>query len=284
MPCVLADAVPLLRCPHCRGVVDLETRVLRCRSGHAFDVARQGYVNLLTGGRRPPGDSAAMVERRDRVLAAGRLAPLTDALRSAAADLPPGCVVDVGAGTGHHLAAVLDASSRSGTDRIGIALDTSVPALRRAARCHPRVAALGADAWGRWPLADGVAACVLAVFAPRDAAEIARVLAPGGVLLLTSPQPDHLSGLVAPLGLLAPGRPAPEPSAGASDVGLVAEDRVDVRWTMHLDRAEAADVALMGPSAFHRSPTDVAAALAGLSEPLGVTGAVTVTRWRRRSG
>ena len=57
--------------------------------------------------------------------------------------------MDVGAGTGHHLAAVLDALP----DARGIAIDASPAALRRAARAHERAAAVGADAWKPLPLA-----------------------------------------------------------------------------------------------------------------------------------
>ena len=46
---MLADVLEHLRCPHCRQPLRLDGRTVRCRSGHAFDVARQGYVSLLTG-------------------------------------------------------------------------------------------------------------------------------------------------------------------------------------------------------------------------------------------
>jgi 23S rRNA (guanine745-N1)-methyltransferase len=61
----------------------------------------------------------------------------------------PGLVVDVGAGTGHHLAAVLDAL----TAHHGVALDVAKAAARRAARAHPRAAAVVCDVWRgcRWP-------------------------------------------------------------------------------------------------------------------------------------
>ena len=41
-------------------------------------------------------------------------------------------------------------------DAVGLALDVSKPALRRAARAHPRAAAALADTWQRLPLADAV--------------------------------------------------------------------------------------------------------------------------------
>ncbi|NUP02609.1 MAG: 23S rRNA methyltransferase, partial [Nonomuraea sp.] len=59
---MLADIVDDLICPVCRADVELAGGTLRCAQGHAFDVAKQGYVSLLVGSR-PPGtaDSPAMV-------------------------------------------------------------------------------------------------------------------------------------------------------------------------------------------------------------------------------
>src|SRR6185503_17875502 len=138
----------------------------------------------LLGGERAraaPGDTPEMVAARERFLGSGHFQPLATAL----GDLlehgfaGQGSIVDLGAGTGWYLAALLDRFP----DATGIALDVSKPALRRAARAHPRAAAVGCDAWGPLPLRDHVAGAVLNVFAPRNAAEIARVLAPDGAAL-----------------------------------------------------------------------------------------------------
>jgi 23S rRNA (guanine745-N1)-methyltransferase len=83
-----------------------------------------------------------------------------------------------------------------------VAVDISVPAARRAARAHQRAGSVVADAWAALPLADGCAEVVLVVFAPRGAGEIARVLRPGGRLVVLTPTPAHLGELVGPLGLL----------------------------------------------------------------------------------
>jgi 23S rRNA (guanine745-N1)-methyltransferase len=66
----------------------------------------------------------------------------------------PGCVVDVGAGTGYYLAVVLERL----TDRVGLALDVSKYALRRAARAHRRVGAVACDVWHGLPVATDSAA------------------------------------------------------------------------------------------------------------------------------
>src|SRR5437016_14453546 len=98
-----------------------------------------------------------MIAARWSLLAAGHFRVLTEALVAAVGDRPAGLVVDVGAGTGQHLAGLLDARP----DDVGLAVDVSKPALRRAARAHPRLGAIRADAWRSLPVADAAASVVL---------------------------------------------------------------------------------------------------------------------------
>jgi 23S rRNA (guanine745-N1)-methyltransferase len=271
---VLEDAVGLLRCPVCGDGLALGGGALRCDAGHSFDVARQGYVNLVPG----RGDTAEMVEARDAFLGAGHLRRVSEALAEEAASVEAtGTVVDVGAGTGHHLAAVLDTAN----ERTGLALDTSSAALRRAARSHPRAAAIGADAWKPLPLRDGVAAIVLSVFAPRNPAEMARILAPGGALIAVTPTARHLYELVGPLGLLT----VPDEKEDRLDERLaeafVVSGRRTVEFAMFLSRDEAAQLVRMGPSAWHVDDQALASGLAALPDPLTVTASMTLSRYVR---
>jgi 23S rRNA (guanine745-N1)-methyltransferase len=247
---------------------------VRCADGHAFDVARQGYLSLLSGAPPPAGDDAAMVAARERTLGAGWFDPLTQALaRAAAPGARPGAIIDAGGGTGHHLAAVM----QSAPDRLGVVLDVSRYALRRAARIHPRVAAVGADVWAGLPLRDGVAASLLCVFAPRNGAELARVLAPGGVLVVATPAPEHLGALVDALGLLRVDPRKDERLAASLAGGFALQARERCDWTMTLGREDALALAAMGPSAFHAPAGDLAARAATLPETIAVAGAVTVS-------
>ncbi|WP_460604928.1 putative RNA methyltransferase [Jatrophihabitans fulvus] len=267
------EVAPALRCPVCRSEVHVDARRLGCTDGHAFDLARQGYVNLLTGRGGPgTGDTAEMVAARDAVHAAGLLDPVVAAV--AAAAVPDGLVLDLAGGSGQYLAAVLD---RTGGVP-GLVLDTSVPALRRAARCHPRAFAAGADAWGPLPLRDGVVALALSVFGPRRGPELARVLAPGAAVVVASPAPDHLAELVAPLGLVRVD-PRKDERQDAALAPLTRHDREIVTYRRSLTRDEAAALAAMGPSAAHVA--DLSARVAALAERTDVGFAVRVDRYAR---
>src|SRR5690606_23899799 len=163
---------------------------LRHRPTRVRDLARRQGTR-----QRATRDSATMVAAREGLLPTGHDRSLSGAVGARAGG---GLMRDAGAGTGYYLAAVLER-----TPGLGIAIDSSAYALRRAARAHPAIGAVRADLWRDLPLGDGVADVVLNVFAPRHAAEFARVLRRGGRLVTVTPEPRHLVELVSRLDLLS---------------------------------------------------------------------------------
>ena len=273
----LTAAVGLLACPHCRAPLAVVEpgRVLGCPTGHRFDIARQGYVSLLgPRARTDTGDTGAMVAARERFLGRGHYAPVTAALAALAGPVGPvGPVMEIGAGPAHHLRGVLDAR---GDGALGVAVDSSVPAARRAA-ADPRIASVVADAWSPLPLIDAAAAVVLSVFAPRDVAEISRVLRPGGRLLAVTPEPGHLEELrdVVPLLAVDAGKSERLAEAFAGRLRLV--ERVEVSADLELAPWDVADVVGMGPNAHHLDAGALAAVADGLPGVTRTRLAVTVT-------
>ena len=277
---MLAEIVALLACPHCGRAMWLDDRTVRCPGGHAFDVARQGYVNLLPGNARTgTADTAAMVTARRTFLDAGHFAPMSAAVAVAAvvALTPPGAVLEVGAGTGHHLAAVLDALP----ERVGLAVDLSTYAARRAARAHPRIGAIVADAWSRLPVRDGAATLALSIFAPRDGGELARMLTPDGAAIVVTPTPAHLRGLVEALGLLTVDEEKPRRLARALERHLTLEAAEVHRHALTLDHAAVESIVTMGPSAHHVDAKQLRDRIAALPLPVRTTVDVRIARYRR---
>lgn len=281
---MIADVVHLLACPVCRAGLSPRQATLRCPNGHSFDVARQGYVNLLTATAPGTGDTAAMVAARERFLGDGHYAPIRQLVGDHAlafSPRAPEAFVDVGSGPGWYLAGLLQRAPAgpAGGGPVGLALDLSVYAARRAARAHPRMGAVVSDTWRSLPLRDGGSDVVLDVFAPRNPPELRRVLRPGGVLVVVTPAPEHLEELRRELGLLGveEGKEERLAQSLSASFDLVAEDRLT--FAVCLSRADAAALVAMGPSAWHGEPSSDVERLA---EPVEVTASVRVATYRRR--
>ncbi|WP_373292761.1 putative RNA methyltransferase [Mangrovihabitans endophyticus] len=252
--------LPHLRCPVCGEPLDRRNNAVRCARDHSFDIARQGYVNLTVGRSRHPGDTAEMVADRVAFLDAGHYefaaaavaATATAAVAATAAGRHEGLVLDAGTGTGHYLARVLDAAPGV----VGLGLDVSKPALRRAARAHPRAGAALADLWQRLPVADAAARLVLNVFAPRNGPEFHRVLRADGLLLVVTPAADHLAELIDAYGLIQVDPDKAGRTAASLERWFVRQRRTELRRTLHLTGAEVATLIGMTPSARHVTPPD----------------------------
>lgn len=280
---MLRDIIQVLACPHCGAALALDGRVAACAEGHAFDVAREGYLNLLPGaGAASSADTPAMVRARRAFLDAGHFAQIAQAVASVAAlAVPPGTpgiALDAGSGTGYLLGALLGAQP----ERHGLALDISKHAVRVAARSHVRVAAVVADVWSRLPLQDSCAAVVLNAFAPRNAEEFWRVLSPGGGLIVVTPREDHLAELVGPLRLVTvdPRKRERLSAKLSSHFEPIAES--PLTYGIELAHAEQIAAVGMGPSAAHFSAEEIAERVETMPERLGVTVSVDVGAYRRR--
>jgi 23S rRNA (guanine745-N1)-methyltransferase len=223
-----------------------------------------------------------MVAAREAFLAAGhyrRIAEEIAAAIPAGLAAPAGGVplaVDLGAGTGYHLAALL----RDRPRWRAVALDASRPALRRAARAHPRIAAVACDVWQELPLQDASAELVVNVFAPRNGREIARVLAPGGALVVVTPAPSHLRELVEALGLLGVAADKQERLQAALAPRLQSVRRHELELTMTLDHEELYALAAMGPSAHHLDPRLLAERIARLPQGFRVGASLAIETFR----
>ena len=259
------SALGWLVCPRCGAPLSRRDGALVCPARHSFDIARQGYVNLLGHAAPANADTPAMVAARDRFLGGGHYAPIAAAVARGAAGARR--ILEVGAGTGHYLAAALDAAP----DAEGLATDVSPAAARRAARCHPRAAAVVADTWAGLPLPDGAVDALLCVFAPRNPAEFDRLLAPTGRLVVAVPAAEHLGELRSRHGLLDV--PGDKTAAIAAAWPAWSADVEEVRYRLDLTGDQVADLIAMGPNAFHTVPA--------APEATGVTVAVDVVTLRR---
>lgn len=180
-----------LICPVCGTELTQQPPSWRCTWGHSFDVARQGYVNLLTVQQKHslhPGDTRLMVAARRDFLETGCYAPIAERLQALLRSYAPhaASILDVGCGEGYYLSRLQIA------ERWGI--DISKDAVRFAAVRDRSAHFLTATA-AHLPFAEGSFHALISMFALTVAPEFHRVLQPDGIFIQVLAGEKHLSGL-----------------------------------------------------------------------------------------
>ena len=181
------------QCPLCAQPLRREEKRYVCPQGHSFDIARQGYVNLLTVQQKhslAPGDTRQQVLSRRAFLESGFYAPISEALNQAALDYnAQGEILDVGCGEGYYSARL---AAALGAPLTG--LDISKEAVRCAAGQYKAYAWLCATA-AHIPVPDGSVGTLSSLFALTLPGEFRRVLRKNGLFLQVLAAEDHLLGL-----------------------------------------------------------------------------------------
>jgi len=245
----------LLACPLCHMELRQTGAALMCESGHSFDIAREGYVNLLV--QKRAGDAKEMLKARRNFLESGLYTPLSDAINELArTHLPntPGTlhILDAGCGEGYYLDRLQRALPSQQNDCY-IGLDVSKEAIKMAAKRYRQLFFVVADVKQRLVLADSAFHAILNIFAPRNPVEFARVTAPGGILIVVIPAPEHLLRLRTSLGLLNIEEQKQQhvKEQFASHFEFVASS--SIAYSMHLNKETIEQVVMMTPNYWHLS-------------------------------
>ena len=180
-----------LICPICHLSLAAEGRSLRCGRNHSFDLARQGYVNLLPVQQKRslnPGDTREQVLSRRAFLETGAYTPIVEAVK-AAAEGHSGPILDVGCGEGYYAVRVAEHLQAELTG-----LDISKEAVRCAAaqyKGHRWICGTAAHL----PIADDSVGVLMSMFALTMPQEFKRVLKKDGIFIQVLAAQDHLMGL-----------------------------------------------------------------------------------------
>ncbi|MBQ7872146.1 MAG: methyltransferase domain-containing protein [Oscillospiraceae bacterium] len=241
-------------CPHCGEPLRQEKNVFCCGQGHSFDVARQGYVNLLPVQQKHslhPGDTREMVAARRRFLEAGHYLPIARTLAALVQTWAPAArrVLDAGCGEGYYLSHLDFIPSRCG-------IDISKEAVRYAAGRDKGALWLTATA-AHLPFPEGSFDCLTSMFALTVAPEFARVLAPGGVFVEVVTGPEHLMAL---RGIIYPEVQRKEKEAEAALEGFALRESRMIGFDFSLEGPEAVrDLLYMTPHVWRISQAGAAA-------------------------
>src|SRR5512139_3845622 len=238
-----------------------------CASGHSFDIASQGYANLLPVQHkrsRDPGDSKEMVAARRRFLAAGFYQTIAAAVSQAVlAGLPADATIsclDAGCGEGYYLRQLAAAAG----DKQALALlglDISKWAVLSAAK-QDKLPTWVVGSNAKLPVLPGTLDRVLCMFSFPVYADFARVLKPGGLLVQVDAGPDHLRELRE---IIYPSLKPERPADLQVPEGFSRLPTQTLRFAIDLASAgQIADLLAMTPH-LHRASAEGRAAAAALT-------------------
>lgn len=236
-------------CPLCRLALQQQPKQWSCASGHNFDVAREGYVNLLPVQHkksRAPGDSMEMLRARREFLDAGHYRPLLDAMLELLTPLRAQSLLDMGCGEGYYTRALTSVAQEV------VGLDIAKPAIQLAAKRSSEITWL-VGSGALLPLADASVDVVSNLFTQLHVDEMHRVLKPEGHVLVATPEPDHLWSLREQLFDEVRAH-EPDKFLAGFQARFELRERRELRFALTLDQASLQQLLLMTPYAWKSKP------------------------------
>lgn len=179
----------MLQCPVCGRRLNVAQKNAACCNGHNFDVAKEGYINLLRSGKSGDkiGDDKRSARCRRDFLNKGYYQPLRDKLIDLLKD-GTGTLLDICCGEGYYTSAL----ARE-TQLMVYGFDISREMVRLAAKRG--VGRYFAANLASIPVAPESFDYAIHLFAPFQEKAFCQVLKPGGKLYTVIPGSRHLFGL-----------------------------------------------------------------------------------------
>lgn len=191
----------LVACPICgKGLVlNKESKAYKCINNHSYDIAKQGYVNLIISNMKRtknPGDSKEMVNARIDFLNRGFYTKVSDKINEVIYEDIKHInsainILDVGCGEGYYLSRLKDYINEKKNNVNYFGMDISKDAVKSAARDEKQCFFAAANNY-HLPVKNKSADVVLSVFSPIDINEIMRVIKKDGIFVRVLPRKDHL--------------------------------------------------------------------------------------------
>lgn len=178
-------------CPLCATSLRLNQKSYVCENNHHFDLAKEGYLNLLPvqfKSSAEPGDNKRMMQARREFLEAGYYEPMANAVATMINAGQPKQLLDLGCGEGYYSRKI---EAHCVNQMMLHGVDIAKFAIAAAAKKQPNARFIVASV-SRLPYAAQSFDFVLRVFAPSNEDELRRVLKPSGLLLTVTPGPRHL--------------------------------------------------------------------------------------------
>lgn len=184
-------------CPLCHQTLAFTERTFRCENNHAFDLAKEGYVNLMPVHHKrskDPGDSKEMMQARRRFLEKGHYQPMQQRVAELCAqDIESGefTLLDIGCGEGYYTNEVAQHVTAKSPNAQIYGLDIAKIAIRFAAKRYDNCQFSVASSH-RLPFATQSLNTILRIYAPCKAEELERCIKEDGLVITVTPAGRHL--------------------------------------------------------------------------------------------
>lgn len=235
----------MIICPLCQQALTLDVKRWFCVNSHSFDVAKEGYVNLLPVQYKKslsPGDTTEAVQARRAFLQAGYYQPLRDAIQQTLAPLNAQYILDIGCGEGYYTSVMSNLA-----DHV-VGLDIAKPAVQIAAKRYQSITWVVASG-AKLPFSEQSMDVVTSFFSPLPLDEMIRVLKPNGHVLMVTPAPNHLVSMRA--ALFDEVQPhTPEKFIRHMDTAFTLVDEQIVSYDLVLDQDSLKNLIAMTPYAW----------------------------------
>ena len=242
--------MPQYLCPLCQTALTLSDKIFRCDNNHCFDLAKEGYVNLLPVQHKKskqPGDNKAMVRARREFLEQGFYQPLIDKLTALQRHYLPANeaynLLDAGCGEGYYTHQ--HKTEHNCVYGVDIAKEAVKIAAKKYRNCHFSVGTLS-----QLPFANDFFAWMVSIYAPILDTEFNRVLSSGGYLITVTPAENHLHELKAVIYQQAQQHDMEK--SPISSLELIAQERLNYQMDF-ANSQQVLDLLAMTPFAFKAS-------------------------------
>ena len=181
----------IISCPVCSHLLIKEQNTYKCENNHTFDLAKEGYLNLLLNAKKTSGDSKEMMAARRDFLAKGYYEKLSDRVnqRLKKSHLTDQAILDIGCGEGYYLSRFQKEIAPKASNFYG--MDISKLGIRMAAKKNPMIHWLVAN-FAKLPFKEKSVSTVLSMFAEYSVPEIDRILTDDGNIIIVRAANNHL--------------------------------------------------------------------------------------------
>lgn len=176
----------MIVCPKCKRRLERINNTCKCINNHSYDIAKEGYINLLLN-KTNAGDNSLMIKARNNFLKKGYYSKLAMKLTSLIDFLKINDpkIVDIACGEGYYSNYIANKYPNI------IGIDISKEAIKLAAKQYKNInfiVASGKDI----PIEDNSIDIILNIFSPHFTKEFLRILKPDKYLIKVTPNENHL--------------------------------------------------------------------------------------------